>query len=250
MKLYGKNSVLERLKTNPRSIRKIYIQQDHKDASYIRKKAKKWGIAVFAAPKSKIQKVARSVNAQGVVVEVEDFPYIPYDELLESALKKKKSLLFLDGLNDPQNLGGIIRSLACFGSFSIVLPTHKSVGVTEAVLRVACGGDNYVPVARVSNLAQAIGAAKAAGFWIAGAVVTGGRDPREVKLPFPFALVLGSEHKGIRDVIQKKVDLTLTIPMAQSRMSLNVAQAAALFCCEITRQRGKGTRHKTHDTRT
>lgn len=237
MRLYGKNPVIERLKSNPRSIKKIYIRQGHEDCGYIHKKARKWGIAISQVPQSKIQKMARSLNAQGVVVDTEDFCYVPYAELLESAVKKKNTLIFLDGLKDPQNFGSIIRSLACLGSFSIILPTHKSVCVTEAVLRVACGGDNYVPVARVSNLSQAIAAARTQGFWICGAVVKGGKDPREMKLPFPLGLVLGCEHKGIRDVIRKQVDEMLTIPMAQARVSLNVAHAAALFCYEIMRQR-------------
>lgn len=237
MKLYGKNSVLERLKSDPHSIKKIYIQNDHDDIGYIRKKAKKWGIPLHVAPHSKIQKLARSMNAQGVLAEIGDFPYMSYDELLESAKKKKDSLVFLDGLNDPQNLGGIIRSLACLGSFSIVLPSHKSVSITEAVLRVACGGDNYVRIAKVSNLRQAITLAKDAGFWIVDTAVTGGEDPRKMQLPFPIAIVLGSEQKGIRDVIRKQVDVTLTLPMAQPRLSLNVAHAATLFCYEIMRQR-------------
>ncbi len=244
MKLYGKVPVIERLKSDPTSIKKIYIEHGHEDAGYIRKKARKWGISIHEAPKSKIQKMARSVNAQGVLIEIGDFPYMPFAQLMETVVKKNHALLFLDSLSDPQNLGGIIRSVACLGSFSIVLPTHKSVSITEAVLRVACGGDNYVDISRVSNLRQAIGEAKKAGFWIAGAVVKGGQDPREVTLPFPFALVLGSEHKGVRDVLQKQMDLTLTIPMAQSRLSLNVAHTATLLCYEVLRQRNRRTSGK------
>src|SRR3989338_1162617 len=237
MKLYGKNPVIERLKSNPQSIKKIYLQENQADAAYIYQKAKKWGIPVFSVPRSQMLKVGKSIHTQGILVEIDDFGYVPYDDLLNQAVEKGYSILFLDGLNDPQNLGAIIRSAACFGGFSIVLPTHDSVEVTEAVLRVASGGDNYVPVAKVSNLNQAISLAKKAGFWIAGALVEGGKNLPEASLPFPLSLVMGSEQKGIREVIKKQLDLGLTIPMAPTRLSLNVAQATTIFCYEITKQK-------------
>ena len=143
----------------------------------------------------------------------------------------------MDGLTDPQNLGNIIRTVACLGGFSIVLPTHDSVEVTETVLRVSAGGDNYVKVAQVSNLNQAILKAKENDFWIAGTVVEEGQSIYEMEWPFPLGLVIGSEPKGIRETIRKNLDMTVTIPMAYERLSLNVATATALCCYEIIRQR-------------
>ena len=245
MKLYGKNPVIERLKTNPQSIRKIYLQENHPDSAYIRKKASRWGLPVFIVPASRLQKMARDLNTQGIVVEVDDFAYVPYPDLLSSAVKKKETLVFLDGITDPQNLGALIRSLACLGRFGVVLPTHDSVGVTETVLRIACGGENFVRVARVSNLSQAIVSAKEAGYWIAGSVVENGEDITQTELPSPVGLVIGSEQKGIRPVVQKIVDVCVTIPMAQQRMSMNVAHAAAILCYEILRQR---KRHEKKNT--
>ncbi|MFA5087544.1 MAG: RNA methyltransferase [Candidatus Omnitrophota bacterium] len=242
MKLYGKNPVLERLKSSPKSILRIYIQEGHFETDYIRMKAKKWGIPVLCVPRSKMVKMGRSLNTQGLLMDVEDYFYVPFGELLDSASQRNESLLFLDGLNDPQNLGAIIRSLACLGHFSLVLPSHDSVEVTEAALRVSAGGDNYVKVAKVSNLNQAILAAKEAGFWIAGAVVEGGENLSEAKLPFPLALVVGSEEKGIREVIKKRIDIKLTIPMAQPRLSLNAAHATTIFCYEITKQKKQNFR--------
>ncbi|MDD3375022.1 MAG: 23S rRNA (guanosine(2251)-2'-O)-methyltransferase RlmB [Candidatus Omnitrophica bacterium] len=239
MKLFGKNSVIERIKSNPKSIRTIYVQTDHADASYIRKKAKKWGIAVYGVAQSKILKMTRNLNSQGVVADVEDFQYTEYSDLLDQALKKKLSLLFLDNLKDPQNLGAIIRSVACLGDFGIVLPKKESVSITEAVFRVASGGDNYVSVSRVSNLSNAISLAKKQGFWIAGSVVEGGEDLSEQSLPFPIGLVIGSEQRGIRDVIRKQIDVSVTIPMKHERLSFNAAQATAILCYEITKQKNK-----------
>lgn len=237
MKLYGKNPVIERIKSNPQSIRRILIEQGHQDHGYVAQKARKWGIPVSAVPASQLLKIARNVNTQGIVADVEDFSYLPYAELLESAVAKKWTLIFLDGVTDPQNLGSILRGLGSLGDFALVLPTKDSVSVTEAVLRVASGGENHIRVSQVSNLAQAVVKARDAGFWIAGSVVEDGENFFTVKLQFPLGLVLGSEQKGIRDVIKKHLDSKVTIPMAKERMSLNVAQAATIFAYEITKQK-------------
>src|SRR3989338_5354242 len=127
-----------------------------------------------------MMKIGRDKNIQGIIMDVEDFAYVPFEDLLGTALNKKRCPIFLDGITDPQNLGAIMRSLACLGKFSLVLPTHDSVSVTETVLRVASGGDNYVPVAKVPNLGNAIKKAHELGFHIAGAVVKGGENLSEV----------------------------------------------------------------------
>ena len=237
MRLFGKNSVMERLRSNPKSIRKIYIQHGFKGTLAIHKKARQWNIPILPVAQSKMMKIGRDKNTQGILGDVEDFAYTPYDELLETALNKKRSLLFLDGLTDPQTFWAIIRSLACLGKFSIILPTHDSVSITETVLRVASGGDNYVPIAKVSNLSHAIQKAKREGFQIVGAVTKEGEDLSEFELPHPLGLVVGSEQKGIRDIICKHLDVKLSIPMACDTLSFNVAHATAVLCYEITRQK-------------
>ncbi len=239
MRIYGKNPIIERMKSNPKSIHAIYLQEGHVDEGYIRQKARKWGVSVYSVPVSKIIKMGRSLKTQGILADIDDFGYTPYQDLLEIVLEKKQSLVFLDNVQDPQNLGVVIRSLACLGDFSLVLPERESVSVTEAVLRVASGGDNYIQIAKVPNLAQALDLAKEKGFWIAGAVVEGGKNLMDVTLPFPLGLVMGSEHSGIRDVIRKRLDLALTIPMRQPRLSFNVAQAMTIFCYEIKKQKSQ-----------
>src|SRR3989338_2156895 len=186
MRLYGRIPVLERLKSKPESIKSIYIQEGHKELSYIRQKAQKWGIPVHAVPSSKLIKLARNLNTQGILVEVSDFAYTPYEDLLDECLKRNITPVFLDSLADPQNLGGVIRSLGCFGGFAVVLPTHDSVGVRDTVLRVASGGDNYVAVSQVHNLKPALDKAKDQGFWIPGTVVEGGERLEDTKFPFPL----------------------------------------------------------------
>ncbi len=239
MKLYGKNPVIERLKANPKSIRHILIVEDHPDLAYIRKKGTQWGIAVSTVPYTKIQKMAQNLNTQGILADIEDFSYVQLETLLERALEKKHTIVFLDNITDPQNFGGIIRTCGAIGDFDVVIPTSDSVSVTETVLRVACGGENYTSVAKVSNLANAIEKAKKAGFWIAGTAVKEGTvaDLRQIKLQFPLGLVLGSEEKGVREIIRKKLDAEIIIPMKHERMSLNVAHATSILCWEAARQR-------------
>jgi len=237
MKLYGKNPVIERLKSNPKSIRRVMIDEDHIDLAYIRKKCNQHGIGVQMVPHSKIQRLAQNLNTQGILADIDDFVYMAIDELLEQALEKKRIPVFLDNLNDPQNLGGIIRSCGALGIFDIVLPATESVSVTESVLRVACGGENYLSVAKVNNLGNAIEKAKKLGFWIVGTVVEDAGSLIDLPLKFPLGLVMGSEEKGVRDIILKKLDAKVMIPMKNQRMSLNVAHATSMVCYEIVRQK-------------
>ena len=236
MKLYGKNTVMERLRVDPKSIVKIFVEQAYKGTGNIQKKARQWGVPVYVIAPSKMLKIARNKNTQGVLADVGDYNYLDYDELLSNALKKKRCLVFLDGLTDPQNLGAIIRSLACLGKFSVVIPTHDSVSITETVLRVASGGDNYVQVSIVANLGNAIKKAKDSRFNIVGSIVAGGEALDEVEFDFPLGIVVGSEQKGIREKIQNLLDLKVTIPMAAETVSFNAAHATTVLCYEITKQ--------------
>ena len=237
MKLYGKNPVIERLKSNPKTIRRIMIDENHIDLSYIRKKCQQHGISVQTVPHSKIQRLAQNLNTQGILADIDDFVYTAIDELLQTCYDKRRIPIFLDNLNDPQNLGGIIRTCGALGDFDIVIPTTESVSVTESVLRVACGGENYVSMAKVSNLGNAIEKAKKMGFWIVGTVVEDAQSLKDVTLQYPLGLVMGSEEKGVRDIILKKLDAKVMIPMKNQRMSLNVAHATSMMCYEIIRQK-------------
>ncbi len=237
MRIYGKNPVIERIKADPHSILKIFVEPGHPDKDYVMLKAKKYGIPVMVVPESKMIKLGRNLNTQGLIIDTKDFAYADFDDLLDEAYEKQVTLLFLDGITDPQNFGAILRSVACLGGFAVVIPTHGAVDVTDTVTRVACGGENHVKISRVNNLNNAIAKAKAKGFWIAGSVVKDGEDLSRSKLPFPLALVVGSEGKGIRDITLKNLDVKLTIWMAQPRLSLNAAQATSIFCYEIKKQK-------------
>jgi 23S rRNA (guanosine2251-2'-O)-methyltransferase len=239
MFLYGKNAVLERLQANPASVRKIFLkegEQSDRVMSLIKEK----DIAFEWVPEKQFMKLKKADRVQGVIALVDKFSYCPFNELLEKALKKNESIVFLDRLNDPQNLGVIIRSLACFGGFSLVIPEHESCEVTDTVLHVASGGENYVAISKVGNLSNALIKAKEKGFWIAGTVIEGGQDLAKSDLPFPLCLVMGSEGHGIRHGVKKQLDLQITLPMQGAGLSFNVAVATSIFCYEITRQRRIG----------
>jgi len=195
-------------------------------------------IPVKKLPERDLQKIKKADRLQGIIAEVEQFIYMDFDFLIKEGLKRNLSILMLDGLNDPHNLGAIMRTAACLGGFAIVIPEHGSCEVNDTVIHVSSGGENYLPVARVTNLSGAIIKAKKQGYWIAGTLVEGGEDMRTVSLPFPLCLVLGSEGKGLRYGVRKHLDLRLTLPMKGAPLSLNVAMASAIFCHEIAGQKG------------
>ena len=137
MKIYGKNPVLERLKADPKSVKRIFVVAGHPEHSYIATKARKHGIPVLVVHPGQMLKLGKSQNTQGLLMDVEDFAYVDFDDLLDQAIVEKLTLVFLDSLTDPQNLGAILRSTGSLGGFAVVLPTHESVEVTDTVMRVA-----------------------------------------------------------------------------------------------------------------
>lgn len=235
--LYGKNSILQRLKKNPKSMHRILLDDKFDDA-YMLTIATRQKITIKRLSRNEFLRVKRADNLQGIIAEVDKFSYVPFRELLDEAISEKLSLIFLDSISDPQNLGSIIRTAACLGDFAIVLPKHDACEVNDTVLHVASGGENFVAISQVTNLSPALTQAKKAGYWIAGTVVEEGEDLTKVSLPFPLCLVLGSEGKGIRQGLHNQIDLKLSLPM-KAHLSFNVAVTCAIFCYEINKQKPK-----------
>jgi 23S rRNA (guanosine2251-2'-O)-methyltransferase len=238
MYLYGKNPVRERLKAAPESIKKIIIRDNLKDQELISLVSDS-GISIESLKREAFLKLNYGDRAQGIMALVDKFEYADFDKLLASSKHDPVTLIFLDNLNDPQNLGVIIRTAACLGGFAVIIPKHESCEVTEAVLHVANGGENHIPVSRVTNLSIALEKAKRYGYWSAGAVVEGGDSIESTGFTFPLCLIMGSEEKGIRPGLLKNIDFKLTLPMRGAGLSLNVAVCTGIFCYEITRQRMK-----------
>lgn len=238
MRLFGKRPVIERLRAAPKTIRRLVIQQET-DASDVVRAAGGAGQAFTSVTKQEFLKMAGDFHAQGVLAEVDEFRYSVFEDLLKQPAPRP-SLFLLDRITDPQNLGNILRTVACFGEIALVIPKHESAEVNETVLRVACGGENYVPVALVTNLVRACELAKKAGYWIAGAAIDSGENLYTADWPTPLAVIIGSEGSGIRPGLEKQLELTLTLPMPGAPLSFNVATAAALIASEITRRRLTG----------
>lgn len=234
--LYGKNSIVERLKYNPASIRKIYYQNSF-TMPYIENMVSHHGIPSERVSEFDLTRIKKADRLQGIVAEVSAFSYASFETLLDTAVEDNTVLLCLDSITDPHNLGSIIRVAACFGGFAICLPRHSSCEVNDTVMHVASGGENFVPIAIVNNLATALLTVKERGIKVAGTVVEDATDVRQTRLDFPLCVVFGSEGKGIRPGIRKVLDERLTIAMTGAKLSFNVATAGALFCYEIDRQR-------------
>ncbi len=237
MLLYGRISVFERLKANPASIKKVLLQ-DNITLPNIENLIEKNSIPLERLPSHQLKRIKPAKDLQGVVAKVDKFRYASFENLSTEVQNKKISLILLDRINDPQNFGAIIRTAACFGGFAIVIPQFNACGVTEAVLHVASGGENYIPVSMVTNLSTSIRQIKKHGCWIVGALASDDAcDVDKTSFPFPLGLVLGSEGEGIRYGIQKHLDLKVRIPMKGARLSFNVGVACAIFCYEISKQR-------------
>jgi len=237
MYLYGRNSITERINADPGSVRTVFLREGL-SLPGLEKAAGRAGIPLERLSAGDLDKMRPQKDLQGVVARVDLYRYVPVDELLERALTENSTLVFLDRVNDPHNLGVIIRLTACFGGFSLVIPSREACQVNETVLHVASGGENFVPLASVNNLAPVMDKAKEMGFWIAGAMVDEqAEDVTSLSLPFPLGLVLGSEGGGIRKGLQKRLDIRAYIPMGGAPLSFNVNVACGIFCHEITKQR-------------
>lgn len=234
--LYGKNSVLERLKESPETIRKVYIQDNFKSPETLNA-VKIHNIPLTVLNEKELRRIKKADRLQGIIAETDRYQYTSFDYLLKTSAEKNITFIFLDGLNDPHNLGSILRIAGCFGNFAVVIPEHGSCEVNETVLHVASGAENFVSVSRVTNLSKALTKAKESGYWAVGAVVDGGENLNDLTLPFPLCLVLGAEGRGIRPGILKHIDLKVSLPMKGAQLSFNVAMACAIFAHEITKQR-------------
>jgi len=237
-KIFGRNAVLEALKSDNRTINKIFVSKTAHgtNISEIFKLAKAKGIVVNNVPPEKLDKYENE-NTQGVVAEISATEYIELDELINLTLEKQKGLLLLlDGIEDPHNLGAIIRTAVCFGADGIIIPKWRSATVNETVERTSAGAIEHIKIAKVTNSSQTILKLKESGFWIIGAE-NGNDSINNTQIPFPSVLVLGSEGFGIHQKIKEKCDIIITIPQENKISSLNVSCASAVVLYEIYKQK-------------
>ncbi len=240
-RVWGLNPVLELLRSGSRPIDAIWVDSEKggKQFGEIITLARKKGIAVKFIPKEGLDGMSGAQRHQGVIAAVSPKEYADPYAVAEAALKSKKAplLIILDGIEDPHNLGAIIRTAESSGADGIVLPEHRAAHLTTTVAKASAGALEYMPVAKVTSLAGYMDFLKEKGFWIAGLAGESGKEYGSFDMTVPLAVVLGSEGEGIRPLIKKKCDVLLSLPMLGKVSSLNVSVAAGVVLYEAVRQR-------------
>lgn len=238
-KIFGRNPVIEAIKSG-REIDKIMIKKGGIEGSLntIIKKAKEKGIVVTEVDKQKLDAVCEGENHQGVVAYAAIQSYATIDEIIKRAEEKNHPpfVVICDKITDPHNLGSIIRTANCAGVDGIIIPKRNSVGLNMIVAKTSAGAVEYTPVAKVTNIASTIDELKKKGFWIAGADMDG-EVMYKTDLKGALGLVIGSEGEGISQLVKKKCDFIVNIPMSGEINSLNASVAAGILMYEALRQR-------------
>jgi len=238
--IVGKNPVIEALRSG-RPINKIWIAEGvgKQQLGPLLSLAKERGVVITSANRKKLEQLSGSQHHQGVIASVAAYQYADVSDLLAKASEKGEApfLLILDELEDPHNLGSILRTADAVGAHGVVIPKRRSVGLTAAVAKASAGAIEYVPVARVTNLVRTIEELKEHGVWIAGTDADAPQDFREGDFALPLALVIGSEGKGISRLVREHCDFMYRLPMVGRVTSLNASVAAALLMYEVYRAR-------------
>lgn len=236
----GKHSVMEALRSG-RSVNKIWVAENAQKhlVAPILAEAKNAGVIVQSVDKRKLDQMAGDLSHQGIVAQVAPYDYVEVEELLARAHAKGEApfLLILDEIEDPHNLGSILRTADCAGAHGIIIPKRRSVGLTATVSKISAGAIEYVPVAKVTNLSQTIEALKEAGVWVVGADVHTDKMLYDVDFTMPIAIVIGNEGKGMGRLVKESCDFNVKLPMAGQINSLNASVAASIFMYEAVRQR-------------
>ncbi|MEN6310556.1 MAG: 23S rRNA (guanosine(2251)-2'-O)-methyltransferase RlmB [Acidobacteriota bacterium] len=229
------NALLEVLKTSPERIGKIFIQKEHGPhrIGEIVREARARSVPFLFVPKQRLDQLAP--HHQGVLAEIAAKEFSSLECILDGAARPL--LVLLDEVEDPQNLGAIIRSAAGAGADGVILPERRSAGLTDVVATVSAGTVERVKVARVPNLVRAMEELRERGVWLVGADGSSPEPWHEFDYAQPVGIVLGSEGRGLRPLVRKSCDKLLAIPLAPGVDSLNVASAASVFLFEAVRQR-------------
>lgn len=236
----GRNPVLEALRAG-RSVDTLYLAEGLKEMGVreIRALAQERGAVVQTVPRRKLDELFGSPHHQGVVARVSPYAYWELDDLLAQLRNRPKPpfLLVLDGIEDPHNLGAILRTGDAVGVDGVIIPKRRSVGLTPTVVKVSTGAAEYVPVVRVGNVARCIETLQQHGLWVVGSDAAGEQLYTEVDYRVPVALVIGGEGKGLSRLVREKVDFLVRLPMVGHVNSLNASVAAAVLMYEAFRQR-------------
>ena len=235
----GRNAVREPLSSG-RDIEKIYIQSGEREGSVnlLIGIASERKLPIIEMDRQKLDRLSGGARHQGIVAIASERNYSTVDEILAYAEERgeKPFVVVCDGIEDPHNLGAIIRSAECAGVHGVIIPKRRSVGLTTVVAKASAGAVEHVRIAKVTNIASTIDELKERGLWIYAADM-GGESYYATELTSAAAIVLGSEGFGISRLVKEKCDFTLSIPMYGNVNSMNVSCAAAVIFAEVARQR-------------
>ena len=236
----GKNAVMEALKAG-RPLDKIYIARGEQDKAlrFIAQKGKAAGAVISEVDRRKLDAMSVTHAHQGVIAVAAVREYASVSDILALARDKGEAPLVVvcDEISDPHNLGAIIRTAECAGAHGVIIPKHRSAGVTAVVEKTSAGAVEHMAVARVGNLAAALKELQDAGVWIFGTAADGDRSLWEADLKGPAALVIGSEGSGMSRLTRESCDFLISIPLRGKVSSLNASNAAAIVLYEAVRQR-------------
>ncbi|HHY38520.1 MAG TPA: 23S rRNA (guanosine(2251)-2'-O)-methyltransferase RlmB [Clostridia bacterium] len=250
--VYGRRPVIELLRSVKNGARtaeqaeQILISSRAEDAAHDRALkdiiylARATGIPLKKVPEERLNTLAGGERHQGVVVLIREGPkYADVDEIVEVAKERGEPsfLVVLDQVQDPRNLGAVLRTAEVAGVHGVIIPKRRAAGLTDAVAKTAAGAEEHVKVARVTNIAQTLRRLKEKGLWVYGTEAGADRTFWEADLTTPLVLVLGNEEKGLSDVVKKECDFVISIPIRGKVESLNVSVAAGIVIYEVIRQR-------------
>lgn len=235
----GRNSVIEAFRAG-KSVDKLFILDGCQDGPIqtIKREAKKAGVAVKFVDKIRLDQISETGNHQGVIAYVAAYNYSEMEDIFEKAEKAGEDpfIILLDNIEDPHNLGAIIRTANLAGAHGVIIPKNRAVGLTATVSKVSAGALNYTPVVKVTNISKTIEELKARGMWFVCADMSGEVMYKQ-NLKGPIGLVIGSEGEGVGRLVKEKCDYVASIPMKGDIDSLNASVAAGVMAFEIVRQR-------------
>ncbi len=236
--IYGKNTVLEIIYAN-HPIEEIWLIESilNKESELLRV-IKDHNIKYRIVERKKLDELVKG-NHQGIMAMIAPFPYYTIDDMLNDANKKGENpfLVILDGLEDPHNLGAILRTAECCGVHGVIIPKNRSVGLNATVAKLSTGAIKYVKVAKVTNLTTTIKELKSKGLWVIGSDADTDIDYRKMDATLPVAIVIGGEGKGISRLVKENCDMVVKLPMKGRITSLNASVAASVILYEVLNQR-------------
>jgi len=232
----GFNPVKEALHSGLASISELVLARNDQRASELSAMAQERGVTLRREPFDTLSALVGHTHHQGVALRSREFRYTAFETFQERTLAERQPILALDSVQDPQNLGALIRSACFLGVKGMIVPKDRSATITGTVVKIASGATAYLPIIQVVNLAQTLERLKDSGLWIVGMDVEGEQVLYEADLSMPVALVVGNEQKGLRPLIRKNCDFLVRIPAGGPLQSLNAATAGAIALAEIQRQ--------------